>query len=114
MLKKTLLIIILFIMISPNYKLNCQEYNSTNNTEASNNTEPSNAETSTDVSENIFGKAEEYQKPNAACKLLLRLKILSTRVMIKLLMESLDIYDTVHDTIYKLIYKNKSEDTELI
>lgn len=108
MLKKTLLIIILFIMISPNYKLNCQEYNSTNNTETSN------TETSTDVSENIFGKAEEYQKPNIACKLLLRLKILSTRVIIKLLMESLTIYDTVHDTIYKLIYKNKSEDTELI
>lgn len=108
MLKKTLLIIILFIMISPNYKLNCQEYNSTNNTETSN------TETSTDVSENIFGKAEEYQKPNAACKLLLRLKILSTRVMIKLLMESLDIYDKMHDKIYRLIYKNKSEDTELI
>lgn len=109
MLKKTLLIIILFIMISPNYKLNCQESNSTNNTEASNDTEPS-----TDVSENIFGKAEEYQKPNAACKLLLRLKILSTRVMIKLLMESLDIYDKMHDRIYRLIYKNKLEDTELI
>ena len=103
MLKKTLLIIILFIMISPNYKLNCQEYNSTNNTE-----------TSTDVSENIFGKAEEYQKPNAACKLLLRLKILSTRVMIKLLMESLDIYDKMHDKIYRLIYKDKLEDTELL
>ena len=108
MLKKTLLIIILFIMISPNYKLNCQEYNSTNNTEASN------TETSTDVSEDIFGKAAEYQKPNAACKLLLRLKILSTRVMIKILMESLDIYDKMHDKIYRLIYKNKLEDTELI
>ena len=108
MLKKTLLIIILFIMISPNYKLKCQESNSTNNTETSN------TETSTDVSENIFGKAEEYQKPNAACKLLLRLKILSTRVMIKLLMESLDIYDKMHDKIYRLIYKNKLEDTELI
>lgn len=108
MLKKTLLIIILFIMISPNYKLNCQESNSTNNTEASN------TETSTDVSENIFGKAEEYQKPNAACKLLLRLKILSTRVIIKLLMESLDIYDKMHDKIYRLIYKDKLEDTELL
>ena len=114
MLKKTLLIIILFIMISPNFKLNCQESNSTNNTEASNNKEPSNAETSTYVSENIFGKAEEYQKPNAACKLLLRLKILSTRVIIKLLMESLDIYDKMHDKIYRLIYKDKLEDTELL
>ena len=102
MLKKTLLIIILFIMISPNYKLNCQEYNSTNNTETSN------TETSTDVSENIFGKAEEYQKPNAACKLLLRLKILSTRVMIKLLMESLDIYDKMHDKIYRLILMSET------